>query len=34
MPIYTPDGATLLPGHLYLHGGGFWLGTLDHSDWS
>jgi acetyl esterase len=24
--VYTPDGAGPFPGHLYLHGGGFWLG--------
>jgi acetyl esterase len=30
--VYTPDAAGPLPCHLYLHGGGFWLGTLDQSD--
>lgn len=31
--IYGPgEGATALPCYLYLHGGGFWLGTLEHSD--
>lgn len=31
--IYSPDHPTKpLPGHVYFHGGGFWLGTLDHFD--
>lgn len=33
--IYSPagrDGGSPLPCHLYMHGGGFWLGTLDHFD--
>jgi acetyl esterase len=27
--IFTPPGDTPLPLHVYLHGGGFWLGTID-----
>ena len=30
--VYTPDLKPPLPCHLYIHGGGFWLGTLDQSD--
>jgi acetyl esterase len=30
--VYRPDAGGALPGHLYFHGGGFWLGTLDHAD--
>ena len=30
--VYVPGGDAPFPCHLYLHGGGFWLGTLDHSD--
>ena len=30
--VYTPDATPPLPCHLYIHGGGFWLGTLDQSD--
>lgn len=31
--LYGPDeGAGPLPCHVYFHGGGFWLGTLDHFD--
>jgi acetyl esterase len=32
--VYSPGapGGEALPCHLYLHGGGFWLGTLDHFD--
>ena len=29
---YRPDLPGPLPVHVYLHGGGFWLGTLDHFD--
>jgi acetyl esterase len=29
---YTPEGAGPLPCHVYVHGGGWWLGTLDHRD--
>lgn len=29
---YTPPGDGPFPAHLYLHGGGFWLGTLDQTD--
>ena len=30
--VYTPDATPPLPCHLYIHGGGWWLGTLEHSD--
>jgi acetyl esterase len=30
--VYTPFGDPPFPGHLYLHGGGFWLGELDQWD--
>ena len=30
--VYTPHGTAPFPGHLNIHGGGFWLGTLDHFD--
>jgi acetyl esterase len=30
--VYRPDVAGVLPCYLYLHGGGWWLGTLDQSD--
>jgi acetyl esterase len=30
--VYTPEGDGPFPAHLYLHGGGFWLGTLNHCD--
>jgi acetyl esterase len=30
--VYTPHGSPPFPAHLYIHGGGFWLGTLDHFD--
>ncbi len=30
--VYTPFGAVPHPAHVYFHGGGFWLGTLDHFD--
>ncbi len=30
--VYTPAGDAPLPAHLYIHGGGFWIGTLDHFD--
>jgi len=30
--IYTPFGPGPFPAHLFLHGGGFWLGTLDQFD--
>jgi acetyl esterase len=29
---YTPDVTPPLPCHVYIHGGGWWLGTLEHSD--
>ncbi|MQA97142.1 MAG: alpha/beta hydrolase fold domain-containing protein [Streptosporangiales bacterium] len=29
---YTPDLPGPLPGHVYIHGGGWWLGKLDHRD--
>src|ERR1700681_1795463 len=31
--VYRPNGmAGRLPVHVYFHGGGFWVGTLEHSD--
>lgn len=30
--IYTPFGAGPFPAHLYMHGGGFWIGTLGQFD--
>ena len=30
--MYRPDADAPLPCYLYLHGGGWWLGTLDQSD--
>jgi acetyl esterase len=30
--VYRPDASGPLPGYLYLHGGGWWLGTLDQGD--
>jgi acetyl esterase len=30
--VYTPFGEGPFPGHLYLHGGGFWLGNPSHFD--
>jgi acetyl esterase len=30
--VYTPFGDGPFPGYLYIHGGGFWLGTIDHFD--
>ncbi len=31
--VYRPHGSdAILPGHVYVHGGGWWLGTLDHRD--
>jgi len=29
---YRPDLPGLLPGHVYVHGGGWWLGDLAHRD--
>lgn len=29
---YRPDLPGPLPVHVYFHGGGFWLGTIDHFD--
>ena len=29
---YCPEGAGPFPALVYYHGGGFWIGTLDHSD--
>jgi acetyl esterase len=29
---YRPDGAGPFPVHVYLHGGGFWLGSIEGSD--
>jgi acetyl esterase len=30
--VYTPFGVAPHPAHLYIHGGGFFMGTLDHFD--
>jgi acetyl esterase len=30
--VYTPRGDAPFPAHLYLHGGGFWIGSLDDFD--
>jgi acetyl esterase len=30
--VYTPEGRGPFPCHLYIHGGGFWVGTLDQAD--
>jgi acetyl esterase len=30
--VYTPFGSGPFPAHLFMHGGGFWLGTLDQTD--
>ena len=30
--VYTPFGEGPFPGHVYFHGGGFWLGNLDSAD--
>src|SRR5438105_4403897 len=30
--MYTPSGTGPFPVHLFLHGGSFWLGTLDESE--
>jgi acetyl esterase len=30
--VYRPEGEGPLPAHLYMHGGGFWLGNLDHAE--
>jgi acetyl esterase len=30
--IYAPDATSPLPCHVYFHGGGFWLGTLDQGN--
>jgi acetyl esterase len=30
--VYRPHGDGPFPAHLYLHGGGFWIGALDHFD--
>ena len=29
---YCPEGTGPFPALVYYHGGGFWIGTLDHSD--
>ena len=29
---YRPEGEAPFPVHVYLHGGGFWLGSIDGSD--
>jgi len=30
--VYTPHAPTPLPAHLYLHGGGFFMGAAEHFD--
>jgi acetyl esterase len=30
--VYRPDATSALPCYLHLHGGGFWLGTLEQGD--
>jgi acetyl esterase len=30
--IYTPHGAGPFPAHVFLHGGGFWMGAPEHFD--
>jgi acetyl esterase len=30
--VYTPNGAPPFPGHLYIHGGAFWLLHAHHFD--
>ena len=30
--VYTPEGDGPFPAHLYIHGGGFFMGTLDSFD--
>jgi acetyl esterase len=30
--VYRPEGGGPFPAHLYCHGGGFWLGSLDMFD--
>src|SRR4051794_25124635 len=30
--VYVPDGDGPFPCHVYFHGGGFWLGSLEMSD--
>ncbi|MDO8210322.1 alpha/beta hydrolase [Conexibacter sp. CPCC 206217] len=30
--VYRPHGEGPFPGHLYIHGGGFWLGSLESCD--
>jgi acetyl esterase len=30
--VYTPIGTGPFPAHLWIHGGGFWLGTIDQFD--
>jgi acetyl esterase/lipase len=30
--VYTPHGVGPFPAHLYLHGGGFWIGAPEHFD--
>jgi acetyl esterase len=30
--VYRPEGEERVGCHLFVHGGGWWMGTLDHSD--
>src|SRR5207253_308870 len=30
--VYTPHGAAPFPAHLYIHGGGFWMGAVEQFD--
>jgi acetyl esterase len=30
--VYRPEGEGPFPAHLYIHGGGFWLGSLESCD--
>lgn len=30
--VYTPHGTPPFPAHLYLHGGGFWMGAVEQFD--
>ena len=28
--VFAPHGTGPFPAHLYIHGGGWWIGTIDH----